>query len=76
MTDDNVVKFYPANAATSADNVLEQAIGKYEKVFLIGVGPEGDADFLATTTLARRDLLWLLEMFKANLILGEFDEED
>ena len=32
----NVVKFYPADAAKVADNVLEQAIGVYDEVLIIG----------------------------------------
>lgn len=31
-----VVKFYPPNAAEQADNVLEQAMGVYSDVLIIG----------------------------------------
>lgn len=32
----DVLKFYPKDAAMKADNVLEQAIGEYEDVLILG----------------------------------------
>ena len=32
----NVIKFYPKNAAENPDNVLEQAVGAYDEVLIIG----------------------------------------
>ena len=69
----NVEKFYPANAANSADNVLEQAIGEMDQVLIIGYDKDGDFDARATTGLADGgDVLWLIEIFKAKLLAGEF----
>ena len=74
---DNVTKFYPANAATSADNVLEQAMGRYSEVLIIGW--EKDGEFYARATLGLKDggdILWLVETFKYKLMSGDFNVED
>lgn len=71
MTD--VVKFYPKDAAKNADNVLEQAIGVYDEVILIGWNKEGNLDARATLGLKDGgDCLWLVEKFKHNLLSGVY----
>lgn len=68
-----VVKFYPADAAKDADNVLEQAIGWYSEVLVIGWDKEGNLDCRATLGLKDGgDLLWLIEVFKHKLMAGDF----
>ncbi len=37
MSKDNVTKFYPKGAAKNPDFVLEQAVGKFDKVVVMGV---------------------------------------
>lgn len=71
----NIAKFYPADAAKSADNVLEQAIGEYSEVLIIGWDKDGNFDARATLGLKDgADCLWLTEVFKAKLINGDFME--
>lgn len=71
MTD--VVKFYPKDAAKDADNVLEQAIGVYDEVILIGWNKEGNLDARATLGLKDGgDCLWLVEKFKFKLLNGDY----
>lgn len=71
MTD--VVKFYPKDAAKDADNVLEQAIGVYDEVLLIGWSKAGNMDARATLGLKDGgDALWLVEKFKHNLLSGAY----
>ena len=72
----NVTKLYPSNAAENADNVLEQAAKIYEDLLIIGYTPEGDLEVRATTTLNLKDILFLVEIFKANLLSGEYYDED
>lgn len=75
MTFDNVEKFYPADAAKDPDNVLEQAIGEYSQVLVIGWDKDGAFDARATLGLKDgADCLWLVEIFKAKLLNGDFGE--
>lgn len=68
-----VVKFYPKDAAKDADNVLEQAMGVYSEVLLIGWDKDGKFDARATLGLQDgADLLWLVETFKTKLMKGDF----
>lgn len=73
---DNVVKLYPANAAKKADNVLEQAVGNFEDVLLIGWDHNGDLDARATLGLDNSKLVWLMEVFKAKLIRGDYMDDE
>ena len=67
---DNVTKFYAANAANDPDNVLEQAAGVYESVVIIGVEKDGDLLVSASTNIGENEILWLLERFKHKLMAG------
>lgn len=70
----NVEKFYPANAADHADNVLEQAMGRYRSVLVLGWDRDGEFDARATTDLADGgDVLWLVEVFKHKLMSLGFE---
>ena len=71
----DVVKFYPLDAAKDPDNVLEQAMGRYKSVLIIGWDNDGDFDARATLNLKDGgNLLWLMELFKFKLLNGEFGE--
>ena len=73
----SVVKFYPKDAAKSADNVLEQAMGQYDQVLVIGWNKDGDFDARATLGLKDgAECLWLIEVFKHKLMSGVFMLED
>lgn len=72
-----VVKFYPKDAAKNADNVLEQAVGRYDQVLVIGWDTDGNFDARATLGLKDgAECLWLVEVFKHKLMSGEFMRED
>lgn len=74
---DNVVKMYPANAAENADNVLEQAIGNFDEVLIIGWDKSGMMDARATLGLKDGgDLLWLIEAFKTKLMNGDYMDDE
>lgn len=74
MTD--VVKLYPKGAAKVADNVLEQAIGNYTDVLIIGWDKDGNLDARATLGLVNGgDMLWLIEAFKMKLLRGDYSPE-
>ena len=61
-------------AAENPDNVLEQAKGEYENVVIIGYDSEGRIDARASTNLNRMQILWMIEAFKSNTLMGRSDE--
>ena len=63
----NVQKFYPANAAENPDNVLEQCLGSFEDVVVLGLDSDGWVDIRVTTTLRDADVIALIA--RANFIL-------
>lgn len=67
----NVTKLY---TATSPDDVLEQAQGDYEDVVVLGWNREtGMLDLRCSQGLAKKkDLLWLLENTKNDLLNERF----
>lgn len=72
-----IVKFYPKDAAKHADNVLEQGLGRYSEVLILGWDKEGQFDARATLGLVDgADCLWLIELFKHKLLNGDFGPEE
>lgn len=73
---DNVTKFYPKDAAKNPDAVLEQAVGEYESVFVIGWDKNGYLDPRASTNLKQEQILWLIETFKMKMLRGDYAEDN
>lgn len=72
---DNVEKFYPADAAKNPDAVLEQAIGEFDQVLVLGWDKNGNFDGRASLGLKDGgEVLWLIEHFKFRLMAGDFEE--
>lgn len=72
---DKVVKLYTKDAAKNPDAVLEQALGSYQDVLVLGWDEHGNLDARASLGLSRPgDLLWLVEAFKANMLDGVYAE--
>lgn len=70
-----VIKFYPKDAAKDPDAVLEQAIGAYKDVLVIGWDESGALDARGTELFADgREILWLIERFKHKLMAGDYQE--
>ena len=73
---------YIGQSAQDPNNILRQSIDDYENVLVLGWDKEGLFNPKASSNLDGKELLWLLEMFKTNLMLGlysrppEEDEED
>ena len=70
----NVVDFFPNNAAENPDNVLEQAKGQYQDVFILGYDADGDIDARSSLGFSKAEILFLIESFKHRLMSGEYDE--
>ena len=69
------IKFYSKDAAKNPDYVLKQAIGQYQDVLILGWTKEGELDARASLELKHSDILWLIELFKHNLVSGEYDDD-
>lgn len=73
---DNVTKFYPKDAAKNPDAVLEQAMGEFEGLIILGWSKDGTMDARATLGLKDGgDVLWLLEKLKFNLLAGAYEDD-
>ncbi len=70
---DNVVKLYPHNAASNPDAVLEQAVGAYSQIFLIGYDKNDNLDVRASTNFKMREIIFALEVFKFKILNGEYE---
>lgn len=68
-----VIKFYPRNAAENPDNVLEQAVGEFSQVFLIGYNHDGYLEVRASTNFTVRDIFFALDAFKFKLMNGDYE---
>lgn len=73
---DNVIKFYPLGAAKDPDNVLEHAIGEYDKIIILGYGKDDEMDVRASTNFTEGDILWIIERFKHKLMALDYNEEE
>lgn len=72
----NVIKFYPSNASENPDLVLEQAIGQFENILILGWNKEnGLLDARASRGMGG-DILLLIEQFKYKLIRGDYKDEE
>lgn len=70
----DVVKMYSSTAASNPDNVLEQAVGNYQSVLVLGWDAKGNLDVRASTNIDHKEILWLLEVFKSKLVRGDYSE--
>lgn len=65
-----VHKLHPAN---DPDHVLEQAIGDFDHVLIIGVLSDDHSVDARGTTGDKAELLYWIEMFKHRLLSGDYD---
>ena len=69
----SVKKFYPKNAANNPDNVIEQAIGVYTEVIILGYDKEGNLDIRASTNIDKANILWIIDKFRHKLLNGDYN---
>ncbi len=72
---DNVTKLYTANAAKNPDNVLEQAIGEYDRVAIVGYNKSGEMEFRASTNFSEEAIYYALGAFKVALIEAGYADD-
>jgi len=56
--------------------ILEQAFSQYESLLLLGYDEEGYLSSMSSTNLTKGDLLWLVEMFKQEILLKTEPEDE
>jgi len=71
----NVVKFYPNNSAENPDSVLEQAMGVYEDVVILGWDADENMECRATLGLSQEQVLYIVTKFTHKLMNGDYREE-
>jgi len=69
-----IVKFIPKDAAQNPDFVLEQSIGNYESVVIIGWDKQENLHVRASNNLSNPDVLWLISLFSHKLLNGDYCE--
>lgn len=77
MSKDNIIKFYPKNAAENPDNVLEQAIGEFDSVVIMGMNKDGEFESRGSLNVSLAEANLYADNLKYSL-LGSFSftEED
>lgn len=68
----NIVKFYPKDAAKNPDNVLEQAVGIYDQVLVIGYNKDGGLDARSSLNFLIKDIFFAIDEFKFKVLNGEY----
>ena len=64
MSNDNVVKLHPPDPHEDPDNVINESLGVFDEVLVLGYNKDGELEARASTNMQSRDILWLLETFK------------
>ena len=63
---------------TNPDNVMQRSMGHFENIILIGTNEDGHMEARSSLNLTVKDMLWMLEMTKQNILLTALshDEDD
>lgn len=71
----NIAKFYPKNSAENPDLVLEQAIGQYNDVLILGYDKDGEFSPRSNLSVNIGEIIVMLEMFKRDLLDGMYSDD-
>ena len=69
-----IIKFYPPNSGENPDLVLEQAIGEYSSVLIIGYDLNDELDVRASLNINHADINLMVDLFKNKLLNGDYNE--
>ena len=58
----------------NSDNVLLTAMGKFDKIIVLGVSENGELEFTSSCSVS--DTVFLIESFKIQLLTRDFDEHN
>lgn len=65
---------YLNDASFTPDNILNNAIGSFNSLVIIGYDNNGCIDVRSSTGLDHGGVLWLVETFKKKLLNGDYSE--
>jgi hypothetical protein len=68
----------PDETLKNPDNVMQRSMGHFEDIILIGTNENGDLEVRSSLNLTVKDMLWMIEMTKQNILLNALshDEDD
>ena len=66
----------PDETLTNPDNVMQRSMGHFENIILIGTNEDGHMEVRSSLNLTVKDMLWMLEMTKQNILLTALSHED
>ena len=72
---DNVIEFHPNRSAEDPDHVLEQAMGEYGDVLILGWDANGNMDCRASLGLSHEQVLWIITKFQHKLMNGDYADD-
>ena len=61
---------------TNPDNVMQRSMGHFENIILIGTNEDGHMEVRSSLNLTVKDMLWMLEMTKQNILLTVLSHDD
>jgi hypothetical protein len=61
---------------TNPDNVMQRSMGHFENIILIGTNEDGHMEVRSSLNLTVKDMLWMLEMTKQNILLTALSHDD
>jgi hypothetical protein len=71
-----ITTLYPKDAAKNPDFVLEQAIGKYADLVIIGYNHDDELEVRSNTTFSEAEVMNAIKTFEHNYYGGMYDLED
>jgi hypothetical protein len=66
----------PDKTLTNPDNVMQRSMGHFENIILIGTNEDGHMEVRSSLNLTVKDMLWMLEMTKQNILLTALSHDD
>ncbi len=71
----------PDETLKNPDTVMQRSMGHFENIILIGTNEDGHMEVRSSLNLTVKDMLWMLEMTKQNILLtalshGDDDDDD
>jgi len=76
LKDPKVTKLYPKDAAKNPDFVLEQCIGVFEHVVVLGYTHDGALECRSNTTFSEAEMMNCIRTFEHNYYGGLYDIDD
>ena len=61
---------------TNPDNVMQRSMGHFENIILVGTNEDGHMEVRSSLNLTVKDMLWMLEMTKQNILLTALSHDD